>query len=71
MYVPTRLPATDTLSQSVCRCLANALSPDDSRCGSARICMAKCPAEDFQPIIDSCEIGDDGQPDCYVNFYCA
>jgi hypothetical protein len=33
--------------------------------------MQNCPNEDFQPIIDQCEIGDDGQPDCYVNFYCA
>ncbi|KAJ0413466.1 hypothetical protein BJY00DRAFT_296829 [Aspergillus carlsbadensis] len=48
-----------------------AMAQYDSPCGSANTCIANCPNGDFQPIIDSCEIGDDGQPDCYVNFYCA
>ncbi|KAL4992947.1 hypothetical protein BDV10DRAFT_180037 [Aspergillus recurvatus] len=43
----------------------------DGPCGSARTCISNCPNADFFPIIDPCEIGDDGQPDCYVSFYCA
>lgn len=49
----------------------NSIGPDDAPCGSAKTCLQNCPNEDFFPLIDSCEIDDDGQPDCYVNFYCA
>ncbi|KAL4874468.1 hypothetical protein BJY04DRAFT_224974 [Aspergillus karnatakaensis] len=43
----------------------------DSPCGSAKSCISKCPHQDFFPMIDSCENDDDGNPECYVNFYCA
>ncbi|KAL4945719.1 hypothetical protein BDV06DRAFT_184022 [Aspergillus oleicola] len=48
-----------------------AMAQYDSPCGSARTCISNCPNGDFFPMIDSCDIGDDGQPYCYVNFYCA
>ncbi|KAL4810248.1 hypothetical protein BDV18DRAFT_130593 [Aspergillus unguis] len=43
----------------------------DAPCGSYKTCLANCPNQDFFPQIDQCELGEDGQPDCYVNFYCA
>ncbi|EAW13686.1 uncharacterized protein ACLA_044060 [Aspergillus clavatus NRRL 1] len=49
---------------------AVALAQYDAPCGSAKTCQANCPNKDFIPIIDQCELVN-GQPDCYVNFYCA
>ncbi|KAL3448224.1 hypothetical protein BJX65DRAFT_307087 [Aspergillus insuetus] len=48
-----------------------AMAQYDSPCGSAKSCISTCPHKDFFPMIDSCEMGDDGNPECYVNFYCA
>ncbi|KAJ0421190.1 hypothetical protein BJY00DRAFT_312376 [Aspergillus carlsbadensis] len=48
-----------------------AMAQYDSPCGSAKTCISNCPHKDFFPMIDSCEMGDDDQPECYVNFYCA
>ncbi|KAL4908220.1 hypothetical protein BDW74DRAFT_174912 [Aspergillus multicolor] len=56
---------------SVLGLAAFAMAQYDSPCGSARTCIENCPNSDFFPLIDSCEISDDGNPDCYVNFYCA
>lgn len=56
---------------SVLGLAAFAMAQYDAPCGSAKACLAECPNQDFFPMIDSCEIDDDGKPECYVNFYCA
>ncbi|KAL5356320.1 hypothetical protein BJX96DRAFT_186274 [Aspergillus floccosus] len=46
--------------------LAQAEGPYDSPCGSYRTCLEICPEADFFPLIDQCDIGDLGEPECYA-----